>query len=75
MPVMNKFSASRVVLYAGDHLHAHVDVQLRDGRECTVELGSLIIVGRITAREIREELSWIESNCAWLHQEWRRLNP
>ncbi|NBT99811.1 MAG: DUF4160 domain-containing protein, partial [Betaproteobacteria bacterium] len=33
------------------------------------------IVGRIAAREIRGELSWIESNRAWLHQEWRRLNP
>ena len=67
--------ASRVVMYAGDHLLAHVHVQLRDGRECTVELDSLAIVGRIAAREIRDELSWIESNRAWLHQEWRRLNP
>jgi hypothetical protein len=72
---MNKFSASRVVMYAGDHLLAHVHVQLRDRRECTVELDSLTIVGRVTAREIRGELSWIESNRAWLHQEWRRLNP
>ena len=36
---------------------------------------SLAIVGRVAAREIRGELSWIESNRAWLHQEWRRLNP
>ena len=75
MPVMTKFSASRVVMYAGDHLLAHVHVQLRDGRECTVELESLTIIGRIAAREIRDELSWIESNRAWLHQKWRRLNP
>jgi hypothetical protein len=52
MPVMTKFSASRVVMYAGDHLLAHVHVQLRDGRECTVELDSLAIVGRIAARAI-----------------------
>ena len=75
MPVMHKFSASRVVMYAGDHLLAHVHVQLRDGRDCTVELDSLAMVGRIAMREIREELSWIESNRAWLHDEWRRLNP
>lgn len=75
MPVMHKFSASRVVMYAGDHLLAHVHVQLRDGRECTVELDSLTIVGRIASREIREELSWIVSNRVWLHEEWRRLNP
>ena len=75
MPVMHKFSTSRVVIYAGDHLLAHVHVLLRDGRECTVELDSLAIVGRIAAREIREELSWVESNRALLYQEWRRLNP
>jgi hypothetical protein len=34
---------------------AHVDVQLRDGRACTVELDSLAIVGRIATREIRDE--------------------
>ena len=75
MPIMHKFSASRVVMYAGDHLLAHVHVQLLDGRECTVGLDSLAIVGQIAAREIREELLWVESNRAWLHQEWRRLNP
>jgi len=75
MPVLHKFSASRVVMYAGDHLLAHVHVQLRDGRECTVELDSLTIVGRIAAREIREVLLWIDSNSEWLHEEWRRLNP
>jgi hypothetical protein len=75
MPVINKFSASRVVMYAGDHLLAHVHIQLRDGRECTVELGSLAIVGRVAVREIRAELLWIESNSAWLYEEWRRLNP
>ena len=72
---MHKFPASLVVMYAGDHLLAHVHVQLRDGRECTVELDSLAIVGRIAPREIRVELSWIESNRVWLHEEWQRLNP
>jgi hypothetical protein len=75
MPVMCKFPASRVVMYAGDHLLAHVHVQLRDERECTVELDSLTIFGRIATREIRDELSWIVSNRVWLHEEWRRLNP
>ncbi len=75
MPVLQKFSSSRVVMYAADHLLAHVHVILRDGRECTVELDSRKIVGRITAREIREALQWIELNRAWLHEEWRRSNP
>ncbi len=72
---LQKFAASRVVMYAGDHLLPHVHVQLSDGRECTVELGSLAIVGRIAAREIRDELRWIESNRVWLHDEWQRYNP
>ncbi len=75
MPVLQKFSSSRVVMYAADHLLAHVHVILRDGRECTVELDSRKVVGRIATREIREALQWIESNRAWLHEEWRRLNP
>ncbi|MFM7658936.1 MAG: DUF4160 domain-containing protein, partial [Burkholderiaceae bacterium] len=31
-------------MYAGDHLLPHVHIQLRDGRECTVEIGSLKVV-------------------------------
>lgn len=75
MPILRKFSASRVVMYSADHLLAHVHVHLRDGRECTVELQNLKMVGRIAAREIRAELQRIESMRAWLHEEWRRLNP
>ena len=75
MPVMHKFSASRVVMYSGDHLPPHVHVLLRDVRECTVELDGLAIAGRVAAREIREALQWIESHRAWLHGEWRRYNP
>ena len=62
-------------MYAGDHLLPHVHIQLTDGRECTVKIVSLKVVGRITTREIREELRWIESNRALLLSEWRRLNP
>lgn len=75
MPVLQKFASSRVVVYAADHLPAHVHVILRDGRECTVEIDSLKIVGRIPQREIREALDWIKSNRASLREEWRRLNP
>ena len=75
MPVMHRFPSTRVVLYAADHRPAHVHVQLRDGRECTVELGSMAIVGRVHARDIREELAWIQAHSAWLRAEWDRLNP
>ena len=62
MPVRHKFSTSRVVIYAGDHLLAHVHVQLRDGRELTVKLDSLTVVGQIAVREIREAMQWIKPN-------------
>ena len=75
MPVVQKFSASRVVIYAADHLLAHVHVQLRDGRECTVEIESLAITGTVAGREIHTELQWIKENRARLNEEWRRLNP
>ena len=75
MPVLQRFSASRVLLYAGDHLLPHVHIKLRDGRECTVDIESLDIQGRITVREIREELDWIESHRAFLLGEWQRYNP
>lgn len=75
MPVMDKFSASRMVMSAGNHPLAHVHVQVRNGCECTVEVDNSIIVGRNTVHDIRDELSWIEANRAWLHKEWRRLNP
>lgn len=75
MPVLQRFPASSVLLYAGDHLLPHVHIKLRDGRECTVDIESLDIQGRITVREIREELDWIESHRAFLLGEWQRYNP
>nr|VFJ43133.1 MAG: protein of unknown function (DUF4160) [Candidatus Kentron sp. DK]VFJ56096.1 MAG: protein of unknown function (DUF4160) [Candidatus Kentron sp. DK] len=75
MPILQRFPASRILLYADDHLHPHVHVKLRDGRECTVDINSLNIQGRIAVREIREELDWIDANGAFLLDEWRRYNP
>ena len=50
MPVLHKFLASRVVMHAGDHLLAHVHVQLFDRGECAVELDSLTVAGQIAVR-------------------------
>nr|VFJ46012.1 MAG: protein of unknown function (DUF4160) [Candidatus Kentron sp. FM]VFJ61179.1 MAG: protein of unknown function (DUF4160) [Candidatus Kentron sp. FM]VFK13601.1 MAG: protein of unknown function (DUF4160) [Candidatus Kentron sp. FM] len=60
MPILQRFPASRILLYADDHLRPHVHVKLRDGRECTVDIDSLRTQGRVAAREIREELAWIK---------------
>ena len=75
MPTLQRFPASRVLMYADDHLLPHVHVKLNDGRECTVDIDTREIKGRIAAREIRDELTWIASNRALLHGEWRRYNP
>lgn len=75
MPTLQRFPASRVLMYADDHLLPHVHVKLNDGRECTVNIDTREIKGRIAASEIRDELTWIASNRALLHGEWRRYNP
>lgn len=75
MPIIQRFTASRIVLHAGDHLLPHVHIKLSDGRECTVELDSLAVTGRVLAREIRLELEWIRANRHTLHTEWQRYNP
>ena len=75
MPTLQRFPVSRVLMVADDHLLPHVHVKLNDGRECTVNIDTREIKGRIAASEIRDELTWIASNRALLHGEWRRYNP
>jgi hypothetical protein len=75
MPTPQRFDNARVVMYLDDHPPPHVHVRLRDGRECTVEIDSLEVNGRIVQREIREVLVWVEANRVFLHDEWRRCCP
>lgn len=42
MPILQRFPASRVLLFAGDHLLPHVHIKLSDGCECTVEIETLL---------------------------------
>ena len=74
MPVVQLFAASRLVMYFGDHLVPHVHLKLNDGRECTIEINTLKIVGNVQRREVREELDWIEKNRWFLLNEWSRLS-
>ena len=71
---LQRFSDCRVLMYLGDHPPPHVHVVLRDGRDCLVEIESLLVVGRLAAREIRAALTWIESERSFLLSEWRRYN-
>jgi len=75
MPILQRFDNARVLMYLGDHPPPHVHVKLRDGRECTVDLGDFATKGRVAEREIREALTWIETNRDFLFDQWRRNHP
>jgi hypothetical protein len=59
-------------MYFGDHPPPHVHVLKGDGRECIVDIESLLVTGKLASREIRDALKWIESEQAFLLNEWRR---
>ena len=75
MPTLQRFDGCRVLMYPDDHPPPHVHIKLSDGRECTVDIDSFEIKGRVAEREIREAMAWIASNQAQLLYEWRRYNP
>lgn len=62
-------------MYLDDHPPPHVHVKLRDGRDCTIDLESFEIRGRVAEREIRDALAWIKTEKTNLLIEWRRSNP
>jgi len=72
MSTLQRFDSSRVVMYLDDHSPPHVHVKLRDGRDCTVDLHSFEIKGRVAEREIREALAWIKTHQVDLQQHWQR---
>ena len=72
MSTLQRFDSSRVVMYVDDHPPPHVHVKLRDGRDCTVDLGSFEIKGRIAEREIREAMAWIRERPIFLQDLWKR---
>ena len=75
MPTLQRFSDCRVVMYIDDHPPPHVHILLRDGRECTVDLGTLCISGKVVDREVREALVWITKESIFISNEWLRYNP
>ena len=75
MPTLQKFPDCRVLMYFSDHPPPHVHVVKSDGRDCIVEIETLLIVGKLASREIRGALQWIGSEQLFLLKEWRRCNP
>lgn len=72
MSTLQRFDSSRVVMYLDDHPPPHVHIKLRDGRDCTVDLGNFGVTGRVAEREIREALAWIKAHQAVLQDQWQR---
>ncbi|WP_262966131.1 DUF4160 domain-containing protein [Methylobacter psychrophilus] len=63
MPVIQRFSQSRVRLNANDHPPPHFHVLMNDGRETWVTIAELKIVhGRVSTREIADVLAWAKIN-------------
>jgi len=75
MARLQRFDSCRVLMYLDDHPPPHVHVKLRDGRDCTIDLESFEIKGRVAEREVRDALAWIKSKKTDLLIEWRRNNP
>lgn len=74
MPTLQKFPDCRVLMYIGDHPPPHVHVLKSDGRDCIVEIETLLIVGKVASREIRDALKWIEGERQFLLNQWREYN-
>lgn len=62
-------------MYLGGHPPLHVHVVLRDGRDAIVEIESMVVIGKLAVREIRNALDWISAHKAFLLDEWQRYNP
>jgi hypothetical protein len=61
-------------MFFGDHPPPHVHIHLSDGRDCIVEIETLKVIGKISCREIRNALNWIEIERKFLVKEWQRCN-
>jgi len=76
MPVIQRFSQSRVRINANDHPPPHFHVLMNDGREAWVTIAELKIVhGRVSAREIDDVLAWAEINRGMLAAKFEELQP
>jgi len=74
MPVIQRFSQSRVRINANDHPPPHFHVLLNDGREAWVTIADLKIVhGKVQAREIAEVLAWADINRTMLAAKFEEL--
>ncbi|MDX1252874.1 MAG: DUF4160 domain-containing protein [Gammaproteobacteria bacterium] len=63
-------------MYPNDHNPPHFHVTTSDGRECLIEIATLIILaGHVSKREIQEALAWASEQRDFLITKWKELNP
>ena len=74
MPTLHVLPNCRILMFFGDHPPPHVHIKHADGRDCIVEIKSLKIIGQVSAREIKDAISWIEYERVFLFKEWLRCN-
>lgn len=75
MLTVKRFANARIELRARDHDPPHCYVVFSDGRDVLVELSNLTVRGSISARMLREALTWIAEHQAELLEHWREMNP
>jgi len=74
MPVIKRFSQSRVRINANDPPPPHFHILLNDGREAWVTIVDLKIVhGKVQTREIAEVLAWADINRDMLAAKFEEL--
>jgi hypothetical protein len=72
MPTIQRFSTSKIAIYADDHLPPHFHIEGR-GFRAIVEIETL----RVRSGNVRragEALAWARENVDLLRAEWARLN-
>jgi hypothetical protein len=72
MPTIRRFSASKIAIYADDHLPPHFHIEGR-GFRAIVEIETLTVrSGKV--RRAGDALAWARDNIDLLRAEWTRLN-
>lgn len=74
MVTMARGSTWKVSVYGAEHGIPHFHVETRRAR-CTVSIQSLeVIIGEVSARDLREVLAWARDHQAGLLAQWNALN-
>jgi Domain of unknown function (DUF4160) len=72
VPTIRRFAASKIAIYADDHMPPHFHLEGR-GFRAIVEIETMIVrAGEI--RRAADAMTWARENIGLLRAEWARLN-